>query len=63
MKHPNILSIEGVVRSLFEFGMVSQWMDNGDMLSYAIRYPGVNRLGLVGPKVIISLILRSLKCS
>ena len=63
MKHPNILSIEGVARDLAEFSMVSQWMDNGNMPNYVIMHPGVNRLGLVGPKVIISLILRSLKCS
>ena len=49
MKHPNILSIEGVVPDLFEFGMVSQWMENGDLLSYTLKNPGANRLELVRP--------------
>ena len=47
VKHENILSIEGVARDLFEFGMVSQWMENGDLLSYALKHPGANRLELV----------------
>ena len=47
-KHPNILSIEGVAPRLFEFCMVSQWMPNGSMLGYVAKYPGVNRLELVG---------------
>ena len=48
VKHPNILSIEGVAPKLFEFCMVSQWMAGGDMLRYIERHPDVNRLGLVG---------------
>ena len=46
-KHPNILSIEGVAPKLFEFCMVSQWMENGDMLPYLEKFPGANRLDLV----------------
>jgi len=47
VKHPNVLSAEGVVRDLFEFGIVSRWMDNGDLLSYVIRHPGVDRLDML----------------
>jgi len=47
-KHPNVLSIEGVVhRGIFEFGMVFQWMDNGDLLSYVTKHPEVNRLDML----------------
>ena len=28
--------------------MVSQWMANGNMLGYVEKYPGVDRLELVG---------------
>ena len=48
-KHPNILSIEGVAPMLFSYCMVSQWMANGNMMEYVIKYPGVNRLELVDP--------------
>ena len=49
MKHPNILSIEGVNQSLFEFCMISQWMENGNIPSYVMKYPEANRLELVRP--------------
>ena len=48
-KHPNILSIEGVAPRLFEFCMVSRWMENGNILSFVTKYPAVNRLELVRP--------------
>jgi len=47
MNHPNVLSIEGVAPELFRYGMVSQWMSNGDMLDYVTRHPEVNRLELL----------------
>ena len=48
MKHPNILSIEGVAPGLFEFCTVSQWMVHGNIFNYVKIYPDVNRLELVG---------------
>ena len=47
MRHPNILSIEGVAPNLFELCMVSPWMENGDILGYIARNPSANRLELV----------------
>ena len=47
-KHPNILSIDGVAPTVFEFCMVSQWMENGELLAYIAKYPAANRLELVG---------------
>lgn len=47
VKHTNILTIEGVARHLFEFGMVSKWMENGDLLNYVGKNPEVDRLDLV----------------
>jgi len=47
MKHPNILSIEGVAPELFEYSMVSQWMPNRDLQWYVTKHPGANRLDLV----------------
>jgi len=48
--HPNVMSIEGVAAKSFKFGfsMVSQWMENGNLLEYMTKYPGANRLDLVG---------------
>ncbi|KAF9641962.1 kinase-like protein, partial [Thelephora ganbajun] len=34
MRHENVLNIEGVAPELFDFCMVSKWMDNGNMLQY-----------------------------
>ena len=48
MKHPNILSIEGVAPQSFEVCLVSRWMANGSMMGYVAKYPGANRLELVG---------------
>ena len=48
MKHLNVLSIEGVAPELFEFCMVSRWMENGRISDYVKKYVGVNRLELVG---------------
>jgi hypothetical protein len=47
MNHPNILSIEGVAPELFKFCMVSEWMENGNLLDYVVKHPGVDRLQLV----------------
>ena len=47
MMHDNILTIEGVARDLFEFCLVSQWMVNGDILTFVTKHPEVDRLDLV----------------
>ena len=62
VKHPNVMSMEGVAPKLSKFCMVSEWMENGDLLQYMRSYPGANRLELVG-LVHDALILRSLVCS
>jgi len=48
MEHPNVMSIEGVAPKLFEFCMVSKWMENGNLSQYVAKHPGANRLELVG---------------
>ena len=47
--HPNIMTIEGVAPTLFEFCMVSRWMPGGNLLEYMKKYPGADRLELVSP--------------
>ena len=46
--HPNVLSIEGVAPVLFEFCIVSRWMENGSVLDYVRKHADANRLELVG---------------
>jgi hypothetical protein len=47
VRHENVLNIEGVIPELFEFCMVSRWMDNGNMLEYVRTKEQVDRVGLV----------------
>lgn len=47
MRHENVLKIEGVAPELFEFCMVSRWMENGNMLEYLRTKEQVDRVGLV----------------
>ena len=55
MHHPNILQFEGVIPNFFEgvtskhyeIGIVSQWMEHGNILGFITKYPGANRLELV----------------
>ena len=47
MTHPNILSTEGVRPDLFEFCMISRWMEHGDIMQYVKKQPEVDRLKLV----------------
>jgi len=51
IKHPNVMTIEGVAPKLFKYCMVSPWMEGGNMLEYVRKYPKVDRLGLVRPHV------------
>ena len=41
------MPIDGVARRLSKFCIVSQWMENGNMLKYLVTHPGANRLRLV----------------
>ena len=47
IRHENVLSVEGVAPELFEFCMVSRWMENGNMLNYVRTQEGVDRARLV----------------
>ncbi|KAF9789406.1 kinase-like domain-containing protein [Thelephora terrestris] len=47
MRHENVLSIEGVASNIFEFCMVSQWMNSGNILDYLKINPECNRLELL----------------
>jgi len=47
VRHENVLNIEGIVPELFEFCMVSKWMDNGNMLEYVRTKEQVDRVGLL----------------
>ena len=50
LNHPNVLRIEGAARSVFntsDYCMVSQWMNNEDILKYVTQHPRTNRLELV----------------
>ena len=47
MTHQNILSTEGVRPDLFEFCLISRWMEHGDIMQYVKKQPEVDRLKLV----------------
>ncbi|KAF9642617.1 kinase-like protein [Thelephora ganbajun] len=47
IRHENVLNIEGVAPELFDFCMVSKWMDNGNMLQYIRTQEEVNRRSLL----------------
>jgi len=47
MRHKNILSIEGVAPGLFEFCLLSKWMDNGNLLDYMRSHDQADQLNLV----------------
>lgn len=47
MRHKNVLSVEGVAPGLFEFCLLSKWMDNGNLLDYVRTHGQFDRLSLV----------------
>ena len=47
LRHPNILSLIGVMMSETQFAMVSDWMGNGNLSDFVKAHPDVNRLELV----------------
>ncbi|EUC58994.1 tyrosine kinase family catalytic domain protein [Rhizoctonia solani AG-3 Rhs1AP] len=47
MEHPNIHRLQGVIMFRGQsLGMVSEWMDNGNLHEYLGNYPGANRYQL-----------------
>ncbi|KAG8779535.1 hypothetical protein FRC12_024147 [Ceratobasidium sp. 428] len=46
-KHKNVQELLGVMIFKGQLGMVSPWMDNGNLEEYIRKNPGVNRLDLV----------------
>ncbi|KAF9651816.1 kinase-like protein [Thelephora ganbajun] len=47
IRHENVLNIEGVAPELFDFCMVSKWMDNRNTLQYVRTREKVDRRGLL----------------
>ncbi|CAE6511723.1 unnamed protein product [Rhizoctonia solani] len=47
MEHPNIHRLEGVIMFRDQYlGMVSEWMENGNLHQYLRKYPGADRYQL-----------------
>jgi hypothetical protein len=52
LTHPNILPLLGV--TIDDFELISNWMPNGDLMSYIKENSGADRLRLVGvPPVMV----------
>lgn len=47
LRHPNVLPVSGFSLSTFPFGIISLWMENGNVLEYTRKHPGVNRMNLL----------------
>jgi serine/threonine protein kinase len=47
LRHPNVLPLLGVTISENRFAMVSEWMDNGNIIEFVARYEHLNRAELV----------------
>ena len=47
LQHPNILPLLGVSLTQRRFGMVSEWMENGNINDFIQKNPDVNRTKLV----------------
>src|SRR3954465_11197331 len=49
LRHVNILPFLGCCADEFSprYALVSPWMENGNMLAYMKKHPGINRLSLV----------------
>ena len=48
LRHPNVLSLIGVMKSETQFAMISDWMANGNVTDFVKAHPDTNRLKLVG---------------
>ena len=49
LTHPNILPVLGVSPKLFPLCIISGWMIDGNIMSFILKHPRVNRLRLVRP--------------
>jgi len=49
LHHPNVLPLLGVIMSEDRFGMVSEWMTNGDINHFVTKHQDANRFELVCP--------------
>ena len=49
LSHPNILPVFGVAPKLFPFCIITEWMENGNIMDFVSKHPNVNRLRLVRP--------------
>ena len=47
LRHPNILPLLGVTLNEFRFGLVSEWMENGNINEFIERHGHVNRAEFV----------------
>ena len=47
LRHPNVLRMLGVTVSERRFGMISEWMENGDINEFIRKGKHVNRTKLV----------------
>ena len=47
LQHPNVLPLLGVKSGDYQFSMVCEWMDNGNINEFVKNYDGVNRAQLV----------------
>ena len=47
LSHPNILPVLGVAPKLFPFCIITEWMENGNIMDFVSKHPDVNRLRLV----------------
>jgi serine/threonine protein kinase len=47
LRHPNVLPLLGVTISEHRFAMVSEWMDNGNIMEFVAGYQHLNRTELV----------------
>ena len=48
LRHPNILPLMGVMMTDTQFGMVSEWMANGNINEFVKAHRNADRFGLVG---------------
>jgi len=47
LRHPNILPLLGVTLNEHRFALVSEWMENGNINQFIVRYRHINRAELV----------------
>ena len=55
LSHPNVLPVLGVSPKLFPLCVVSEWMDNENILDFTSKNLEANRLRLVRPACCLSM--------